>query len=284
MKLASSLAITGAIVSLSCLEAAPARALSFVTFVSGKGSDSSNNCSVQASPCRTFQHALGQTIAGGEIKALDPANYFPVTISKSLTITGVDGAGILRGAAGPAITINAGASDVVNISNLTIDGFKTATYGILVNSAGSLTIRNCTVQNFTGHGIFFFQTTATRFLIADTAVADNGNVGVLVYPQGGYSAQGVLDHLSAIRNSNGIIISRTGTGNVDVTVVDSVASDNATNGFLAKGGTTLRLSHSTVTRNRTGINSEFAVRSAGNNFVTGNQTDVLGTITNDGTL
>jgi hypothetical protein len=60
-------------------------------------------------PCRTFQFALSQTSPGGEIKALDPAPYGVVVITKSISITGVEGAGIFRifGAA-DAITINAG--------------------------------------------------------------------------------------------------------------------------------------------------------------------------------
>lgn len=50
-----------------------------VTYVSGKGADSSN-CSSPANPCRTFQFAFDHTASGGEIKALDAADYGPVHI------------------------------------------------------------------------------------------------------------------------------------------------------------------------------------------------------------
>lgn len=97
--------------ALTC--AAPALAQSPVTFVSGEGTDA-GSCAAPAKPCRTFQYALGLTNAGGEIKALDPANYFFVTINKSINIVGVDGAGIIRGTVGNAVTINAGAAGVVS--------------------------------------------------------------------------------------------------------------------------------------------------------------------------
>jgi hypothetical protein len=58
----------------------------------------------------------------GEIKALDPAPYGPVTITHSISITGVEGAGSFRTSAVDSITINAGPNDTVNLSHLTIDG------------------------------------------------------------------------------------------------------------------------------------------------------------------
>jgi hypothetical protein len=57
LRLFSSLAIAGALLSLPFLGAAPALALSPVTFVSGKGADG-GTCASPAAPCRTFQFAL----------------------------------------------------------------------------------------------------------------------------------------------------------------------------------------------------------------------------------
>ena len=263
------------------IHAAPALAQSPVTFVSGKGTDA-GSCAAPATPCRTFQYALGLTNAGGEIKALDPANYFFVTINKSINITGVDGAGIIRGTAGNAVTINAGAGGVVSLSNLTIDGVnRTATNGILLNSAALLTIRNCTTRNFLFRGILLFPTTALSFLIADT-VATNNQFAVHVFPQGAGSATGVLDHVVASRSDTGISIQTSG-GGVGVTAVDSVASNNVT-GFFVGSGTTLHLNHSTATSNSFGISVNGTARSAGNNFINGNTTNVSGTLSNDGTL
>ncbi len=83
------LAVAGALLSLSCFGAAPARALSHVTFVSDKGTDT-GSCASPADACRSFKFALGQTTPGGEIKALDPADYGGVTITKAISITGVE--------------------------------------------------------------------------------------------------------------------------------------------------------------------------------------------------
>ena len=87
-------------------------------------------------PAAPYNFAIGQTSANGEIKALDPANYGGVTIAKSISITGIDGAGIDRAGGPVAITINAGANDVVNLSHLTLDGLKLAQNGILLNAGG----------------------------------------------------------------------------------------------------------------------------------------------------
>jgi hypothetical protein len=65
----------GLFLAALCLTAAPAQAHP-VTYVSGKGNDS-GDCSSPINPCRSFQFAVNQTPAGGEVKALDPANYFP---------------------------------------------------------------------------------------------------------------------------------------------------------------------------------------------------------------
>src|SRR5262252_7696506 len=56
-----------------CLSAVPAQAQAMRTFVSGSGKDG-NPCTA-TSPCQTFQRALAMTLAGGEISALNSANY-----------------------------------------------------------------------------------------------------------------------------------------------------------------------------------------------------------------
>jgi hypothetical protein len=64
-------------------------------YVSGLGNDSnaSVNCP-RANPCRTLATAYTVVQAGGEIIALDPADYGPVTIAEQLSILGVEGAEI----------------------------------------------------------------------------------------------------------------------------------------------------------------------------------------------
>jgi hypothetical protein len=70
----------------------PAHAASNRTFVASYGLDANaaTNCALGA-PCRTFAGALAATNPGGEILALDSAGYGPVTIDRSVSITGPDG-------------------------------------------------------------------------------------------------------------------------------------------------------------------------------------------------
>src|SRR5215467_13674965 len=98
------------------------------TYVSGVGSDS-NPCTA-SSPCKTFQAALALTTAGGEIYVLNSANYGPVTINKAVTITSEGAVAGILATSGAAITISAGANDVVNLRGLGIDGANTGTVGI----------------------------------------------------------------------------------------------------------------------------------------------------------
>ncbi|MGH6812013.1 MAG: hypothetical protein ACREDM_06575 [Methylocella sp.] len=245
-----------------------------MTFVSGKGFDT-GTCA-EAQPCRTFQFAIGQTSASGEVKVLDPANYGGVTITQSISIAGIEGAGIDHGS-GNAITINAGPNDEINLAHLTVDGLKTGGSGIVLNSGGSLTITHCVVRNFTNTGVFLTPTAGTtQFLIAGTLVSDNGTASIEVIPLGG-SVQGALDHVSMNKAGLGIGVQSNG----NVTVVGSIASNNAGSGFFTEGGGILRLAHSAATGNGIGVfNSSGTVVSAGDNFINGNGTDVSGTLTN----
>jgi hypothetical protein len=53
---------------------------------SGVGDDA-NPCS-RTAPCKTWVGAISKTFIGGEINALDPGGYGPVTITKSITLDG----------------------------------------------------------------------------------------------------------------------------------------------------------------------------------------------------
>ncbi len=188
----SPLALASALVFLlPC--ASPAKALSAVTFVSGKGTNA-GTCASPATPCRTFQFALGQTSPGGEIKALDPADYEPMTITKAISITGVEGAGINRTAAGNAFTIKAGSKDVINLTNLIIDGLNTGQTGIELASFGSLTVTHCIIRKFRGDGIDIFSSSGMEFLIADVVVSDNGGLGLELVGVPGTVDQANVNH------------------------------------------------------------------------------------------
>jgi hypothetical protein len=254
------------------LGAAPARTSSLATFVSGKGTDT-GTCASPAAPCRSFKFALGQTSPGGEIKALDPADYGAVTITKSISLTGVEGAGIFQThAASNAITVNVGPNDTVNLSRLTLDGLKTARNGILLGSGGSLTIIHCRVRNFTDNGIELSPTATSTVLIADTSASNNSN-GIFFNVEPGPFI-GTLDHVTVNNNDNGVVVA-----GFSVLAVNSTAGNNRNAGFDLGSGAVLRLARSAVTGNGTGVAvGGTESESEGDNFINGNGTDVSGTL------
>ena len=142
-----------AAMTLALGEAAHASALR--TFVSGAGNDSntSTNCA-RPTPCRTLANALTVTTAGGEIDALDPAGYGPITINSSLTLVGVPGASISAPSGGIGVTVNGG---TVIVENFEITG------GGASNTTGvSIVTGNLILEN-----------SALRFLTTGITVAAN---------------------------------------------------------------------------------------------------------------
>src|SRR5712672_3947866 len=111
-----------------CLWSSAAQAQATRTWVSGVGDDA-NPCS-RTAPCKTFAGAISKTAAGGEIDALDPAGYGAVTITKGITIDGGGGqvaSVLVSGTNG--IVIQAGASDVIILRNLRLNGIKGTGFG-----------------------------------------------------------------------------------------------------------------------------------------------------------
>ncbi len=201
-------ALLAALVTCS-LFAGPARAQAPRTFVSEAGSDS-NPCSF-AAPCRHFQAAVNATTVGGEVDALDPAGYGPITITQAITIEGQGWSYIAPPAGGNGITINA-VSGKVSIHGVSLNGagITGGTNGIVFNSGDSLTVTNCVVQNSvfdgsnitTGNGILIQPTSGTvGFVISNTIVAGNGSNGIQYVPQSGSpNVNGTIDNVTATNN------------------------------------------------------------------------------------
>jgi hypothetical protein len=251
--------------------ASPAWAHSTVAYVSGKGADT-GACATPATACRTFQFAVNQTGAGGEVVALDPANYGPVTISKSISIEGVDGAkiaGIPSG--GNGITINAGPKDAVNISRLTIDGGKAGQSGISTGSGsfGSLTVTHSTVRNFCD-GIDLLGGSGSLvksvFLIADVLVSDNTAIGLDLVGVPGTLAHVTVIHNGGVKCGNSFEFGsiRAAQGVAVVSIVDSTVANNSAPIFT-EDGATIRLYLSFIPDGVGLAGGTFL--SAGNNFI-----------------
>jgi hypothetical protein len=133
---------------------------------------------------------------------------------------------------------------------LEVDGAGAGYNGIVDNTSGSLTVTNCTLENFiqinqnvtTGNGILMQPTSGTLdFTITNTTALNNGNAGVLYYPPSGSpNAKGVIDHVVATADAYGISI----------------------NLALASGGTTVAGISNSITSNNSEAGVEIATTSA----------------------
>src|SRR5215471_14837817 len=181
-----------------------AYALSNRTFVSGTGNDA-NPCSL-AAPCRSFAGAIAQTNPGGEIAVLDTAGYGAVTITKAISIVNEEGveAGITA-TSGDGITVNAGATDVVNLRGLTLVGAG-GTNGITFTAGGALNIQNCVVRGFTDRGLYLVPTVSTDINVSNTIVSGN-QVGIFLQPSGtALTVTASFAQVQAIHNGGGFLV------------------------------------------------------------------------------
>jgi hypothetical protein len=259
------------------------------SFVSSTGSDS-NPCTV-TQPCQTFAQAYTAIGANGIIAALDPGKYGPLTITTGVTINGNGWSAITAPASGVGITISSGSGNVTLIG-LEIDGAQAGYNGIVDYSSGSLTVSNCTLQNFkydgdflTGNGILMQPGSGTLdFTISNTTASNNGHAGISYFSGSGLNnANGVIDHVIANANNIfgvGIDTSNATGGTTVVTVSNSTASDNTSDGFYASSGgnaATLLVSYDNVSAsgNQYGIlvgdSTEVLL---GRSVITGNNTGV----------
>jgi hypothetical protein len=283
------------VIAFACsLHANPAQAQR--VFVSATGLDG-NPCTF-ASPCRTFQHAHDVAPSGGEIDVLDPAGYGALTITKAISIQGHGFAGIAA-VSGDAITVNAGATDKINLRGLLIDGVGTGNNGVTFTAGATLDVQECLVRNFKGNGILFQPSGTSTLFVSDGRIAANGGDGIAVL---GGGAIGAINRVTIENNvlfglhfgngspttvsltvsdstisNNGAGVALVGSANSATTMLrDVVVSDNTTDGVLANGSSaTIRLTRSTITGNDNGLRtvSSGKIISFGDNSVAGNVVD-----------
>jgi hypothetical protein len=291
------------VVGLFALVAVPAAGQATRTWVSGVGDDA-NPCS-RTAPCKTFAGAISKTAASGEINVLDPGGFGGVTITKSITISaeGVEAGVLVSGT--NAIIVNAGASDIVVLRGLDIEGLNTGLNGVRFLAGGALYVENCTINGFNGAsagvGISFEPAGTSQLFVSDTVVRNsrlsaNGG-GLLIKPVGSGFANVVLERVRLERNVFGLRVTNAAT----ISISDSVIAGNAFNGMtvlsagtpvnvfvdgtsiVGNGGTgisvsgavaTVRIGGSTVTGNATGLApGSGQILSYQTNHIDGNTTD-----------
>jgi hypothetical protein len=250
------------------LAATAAHAQATRTWVSGVGADE-NPCS-RTAPCKTFAGAIAKTAAGGIISVLDPGGYGAVTITKSITIDGggIEGSILATGTTG--VVVNAGATDIVTLRNLTISGNSKITSGVPDNpgvngirflAGAALHVENCQIQSFrrtsagNGWGILVNPSTAgvRRLYVENTTIQDNGSGatggGIHAIPTSGAIVFGVVKGSHIANNfGNGVRVGN----NAAFTIEDSNVSGNQKSGVfsLASAGfSDVVLRNSTLTDN-----------------------------------
>jgi len=188
--------------------ASAAHAQATRTWVSGVGDDA-NPCS-RTAPCKTFAGAISKTAAGGEINAIDPGGYGPVTITKSITIDGAGTQASILAANTNGIIVN-GAGIFVNLRNLSINGANTTTgNGIRIIQAGAVNIDNVNLMNFAGTGTngrgitIETSTSAVRVNVLNSTIFNMENHGIHSVPTGGNVIL-VVDNVSISRGGQAAI-------------------------------------------------------------------------------
>jgi hypothetical protein len=221
--------------------AAPAYAQPTRVWLSGVGVDS-GTCPRQ-SPCHTLTYAHSQVAPGGEITVMDPGGYGTVNITKAVSIVSDSGSGEAGVAnfSGDLITVNAGASDVVILRGLVIDGLNSATGGIRFNTGAALHVQNSLIKNVRGSsgvGLNFTPNAAADLFVTDTTVINNNGfngIGIQVNPTGSGLVRATFNRVTVEQNSVGIKIDGSASaGTIRATLRDSVIAANGGGGVWTR--------------------------------------------------
>jgi hypothetical protein len=260
------------------------------TFVSVNGNDG-NDCRNVSTPCRTFDQAIFQVAAGGEVIVLRTGSYGGATITKSVKINVPTGVIAFTAA---SFTINGGMSDVVVLRGLTIKALVAGTgTGIVFNTGAALYIESCVID---GWSIGVDSVSTGKVFVTNTTVRNSVNSGLRAMSSAGVSVdRSRFEGTSAgcgvemRSNAKGTVRDSVSSGNNDgfcataagavIDVQRSLASNNGS-GILAFGTALARAARSTIVNNATGLNNAGSTfESLGNNLVRGNTLDTSGTIT-----
>lgn len=197
------------------------------TWVSGVGDDV-NPCS-RTAPCKTFAGAISKTAAGGEISVLDPGGFGAVTITKSITING-DGtlAGILFSGTN-GIIVNAAATDVVTLRNISLHGGGATLNGIRFLNGGTLIVDKVSISGATQSGIDIEPAGNAKVIISETSIRGGAN-GIQVTSPGG------TVHVSIDRTSIRSVATGIDASGGLVNVTRSVFSGNTFIAFFGNVG------------------------------------------------
>jgi len=225
-----------------CLLGAPANAADRIGVSARTGVDGAG-CGDVASPCRTFQFAHNAIAAGGQIDILDPGDYGPVDITKSISIVndGVGVAGVLSVPSGAnAVVFDGAATDRVYLRGLTIDAPLGGLNGVLINTAGTAVLTGIDVRHYL-HGINICPLIGpAKFVLSNSRVSDNTNGVAVMAAESPGSVIGEIINVVSVNNKDyGIHINGdNGAAPMRLSIVKSVFSNNGLGGVFAISSTT----------------------------------------------
>lgn len=203
------------------------------TWVSAFGNDD-NDCNRMA-PCRTFAVAISKTAARGEISVLDPGDFGPVTITKSITINGGSTLAGIQVSGASGVNVNVASPDdpgFVILRGLSINGdggLVSSLHGIRYLSGAKLVIDNCSIYGFTQNAIDVLLVGPKRLVVKNTNLTS--------------SAAGI--HLA---NTTG--------ADVLAQVTNSLIAGNTNYGVHAEGKGTVSIANSLITSNGVAVRAE----------------------------
>lgn len=184
---------------------------------------------------------------------LDPGGFGAVTITKSITLSGVGTlASIVAAGSVNAIIINAGAADVVVLRDLQFNGIGSGGDGIRLLSAGTqVVVDNVTIQGF-DKGIHTATTATGNVSVANSTIADNHGIGI-------HAEGGTISVLDSRLISNNVAVQADSLG-------------------------TVRLSNNDVMNNKTGFACGGCLATAANNRKAGTVGGVIPTCSPNATI
>jgi hypothetical protein len=222
------------------------------TWVSGTGSDA-NPCS-RTAPCQTFAGAIAKTAACGEISALDPGGFGAVTITKSITINGEGTLAGITASLVNGIIINAGATDIIYLKNIDINGACNGINGIRFLAGNALVVEKVKIYNFTNFGIDINKTAGAFVSVRDSNITSCVQGGIVSTTTAGL-IRAEIDNTNVFGCTNGY---KAGT-NSQFTVKSSVASGCGGAGFLADTATgVMNLDSCVASHNQNGVKASNA--------------------------
>jgi hypothetical protein len=264
-----------------------------VTYVAPDGDN--GNAGLRDRPCLTFGGAYTKTDTGGEINVIESGSFGPLVISKSITIDGGGAQSAIHITGGAnAIRIAAGASSVITLRNLVLNGLGSGGNGIRFESGATLNIENCTILGFDECAIDIARTATGYVTISNCTIQNCGDSGIRASTTAGnvyadienvrirncgigfYAGSGSRFTIrNSSLNSNGIGVRVTGPSSVSKAVIDDCIISNGSTGIsVSNGGSVARIKECTIVQNSTGFATSLggSIESNGTNTMIGNAT------------